>query len=73
VEPYEVRVRVAGKCPTESDASNLTREVRAMTVNGPAGGGGGSRNVFRNIGVVSSLIDREAVQPEARIVGGDPR
>lgn len=67
-EPYEVRLRVAGKCPTESDASNLTREVRAMTLNGPAGGGGGRRNVYQNIGVVSSLIDREHVTPTVTVI-----
>lgn len=66
-EPYEVRLRVAAKCPTRRDASNVTREVRAMTLNGPAGGGGGRRTVKRNIGVVSSLIDRDQVRPTVAI------
>lgn len=62
-EPYEVRVRVAARCPTRRDASNVTREVRALTLNGPAGGGGGRRRVTRNVGVVSTTIDRAAVTP----------
>lgn len=58
--PYEVRLRVAARCETRADARRVVREVQALGTNGPAGGGGVTRSVDPTIGIVSTLIDREA-------------
>ena len=61
--PYEVRLRVAGKCDNSTDAAEIGREVQTLYTNGPAGGGGATMNTKRVIGIVSTLIDREYVDP----------
>lgn len=58
----EVRLRVAAKCATESDAGTIGREVQTLYNNGPAGGGA-RMNTREVIGIVSTLIDRSAVDP----------
>jgi hypothetical protein len=60
-DPYEVRLRVAAKCPTQRDADRVTRLVENLYGSGPAGGGGGMRDSKRVIGIVSTLIDRDDV------------
>ena len=62
--PYEVRLRVAARSPTQDGASLVGEEVEALYTNGPAGGGGARKYVHEQIGVVSTLIDRERVQSE---------
>lgn len=63
-DPYEVRLRVVGNCPTEDDAKRIGREVQTLYTNGPAGGGGATMTVQKVVGVVSTLIDREYVEPQ---------
>lgn len=63
-DPYEVRLRVAGKCASETDARAVAREVERLYTNGPAGGGGARKDVRPNVGLVSTLISRDAVEPE---------
>ena len=36
-------------------------EVEALYTNGPAGGGGTRKHVYEQIGIVSTLIERERV------------
>lgn len=62
-DPYEVRLRVAGKCETKTEASRIAREVQTLYTNGPAGGGGATKNTELVVGIVSTLIDRDHVQP----------
>lgn len=61
--PMEVRARVVARTRTRADAERVGREVEALYTNGPAGGGGATRLVNPVIGVVSTLIERELVQP----------
>ena len=61
--PMEVRARVVARTRTRADAERVGREVEALYTNGPAGGGGATRLVTPVIGVVSTLIERELVQP----------
>lgn len=68
-EPYEVCLRVAAKCTTEADAQTVAREVERLYTNGPAGGGGAQKTVWRNIGLVSTLISRDVVEPEVDLDG----
>jgi hypothetical protein len=61
-EPYEVRLRLAMRTTDRRAAEAVGFEVRALHVNGPAGGGGGSDPVVREILAVQSvLLPREAV------------
>lgn len=66
-EPYEVRLRVAGKGRTRDDATEIGREVQRLYTNGPAGGGGASMRTNEVIGIASTLIDREHVTPKVEI------
>ncbi|MFC6907036.1 acyclic terpene utilization AtuA family protein [Halalkalicoccus tibetensis] len=63
-EPYEVRLRVAAKCPTQSAAKRVAREVQTLYTNGPAGGGGATMKTQKIVGIVSTLIDRTHVEPQ---------
>ena len=65
--PYEVRLRVAARAPTSERAAIVGEEVEALYTNGPAGGGGARRYVHEQIGIVSTLIDRERVQSEVTV------
>lgn len=66
-DPYEVRLRVAGRCPTRGDADRVGREVQRLYTNGPAGGGGATMRTEPVVGIVSTLVDRSAVQSTVTI------
>jgi hypothetical protein len=69
-EPYEVRLRIAARTDDRKAAEAVGFEVRAMHVNGPAGGGGGSDPSVREILAVQSLLlDRKLVNPEVFVEG----
>jgi hypothetical protein len=64
-EPYEVRLRIAVRTNDRAAAEAVGFEVRALHVNGPAGGGGGSDPVVREILAVQSvLLPRALVDPQ---------
>lgn len=65
-EPYEVRVRAAGRAATREAAELVGEEVEALFTNGPAAGGGVRRSTREVIGVVSTLIPRDRVRCETR-------
>ena len=65
--PYEVRLRVAGRAATAERAMAVGEEVEALYTNGPAGGGGARKQVYEQIGIVSTLIDRESVRSSVTI------
>lgn len=60
-QPYEIRLRVAARAPTPERAALVGEEVEALYTNGPAGGGGTRKYVHEQIGIVSTLIERERV------------
>jgi hypothetical protein len=66
-DPYEVRVRVAGRTGTAADAERIAGEVEALYTNGPAGGGGAARSVREVVAVASTLIPRDKVRCRVRI------
>jgi hypothetical protein len=59
--PYEVRLRVAARAPTAQRAMLVGEEVEALYTNGPGGGGGTRKYVHEQIGIVSTLLERERV------------
>ena len=59
--PYEVRLRIAARAKTAELAALIGEEVEALYTNGPAGGGGTRKYVHEQIGIVSTLIERERV------------
>jgi hypothetical protein len=60
-QPYEVRLRIAGKALTSEQAALVGEEVEALYTNGPAGGGGVRKYVNEVVGIVSVLLDRSKV------------
>jgi hypothetical protein len=66
-EPYEIRVRVAGRAGIRENAERVGEEVEALWTNGPGGGGGARKSVHERIGVVSTLIERDRVRPELQV------
>ncbi|MGJ7473897.1 acyclic terpene utilization AtuA family protein [Pseudomonas fulva] len=60
-EPWEVRLRVAARCASKSDAVRIGNEVETLYTNGPYGGGGASKSVRQVVAVASLLLPRDAV------------
>jgi hypothetical protein len=60
----EIRLRVAGRSKSLTEAALVGEEVEALYTNGPAGGGGVRKNVAEVIGIVSVLIDRNKISPQ---------
>ena len=69
IEPYEVRVRVAGLYARRADAERIGWEIEALGTNGPAGGGGFRKSVIERIGVVSALVPRDVVHTDVTVFG----
>ena len=67
-EPPEVRVRVSVRCETAEQARRVTREVEALYLNGPAGGGGATQSVREVIAADAVLIPREWVQTQVEVL-----
>jgi len=59
--PYEIRLRVAARAQSPEEAAIVGEEVEALYTNGPAGGGGTRKYVNEQIGIVSTLLDRDRV------------
>ena len=67
-EPYEVRVRFAVRTATRAQAEWVGREVEALYLNGPGGGGGVTQSVREVVAAASALIPREAVTPDVQVI-----
>lgn len=60
-EPYEVRVRVAGRTQNMKEAVRIGNEVETLYTNGPAGGGGATKVAREVVAMVSVVVPRELV------------
>jgi hypothetical protein len=69
-EPYEVRVRVAGRTENLREAVRIGNEVETLYTNGPAGGGGAFKSARDVVAVASVLLPRELATPHVQFVGG---
>jgi hypothetical protein len=67
-EPYEVRVRVAGRTENLREAVRIGNEVETLYTNGPAGGGGAWKSARDVVAVASVLLPRELAAPSVRFV-----
>ncbi|GAA4328402.1 DUF1446 domain-containing protein [Pigmentiphaga soli] len=68
-EPYEVRLRVAGRCPDKRSANLLGDEVRQLNMQGPAAAGGPMNYGAKEIIAVNSvLIPRHWVETQIVVV-----
>jgi len=67
-EPYEVRLRVAGRTQSMSEAARIGNEVETLYTNGPARGGGVSRHAREVVAVQSILLPRSRVKPSIHTV-----
>ena len=62
-EPAEVRLRVAGRTESMSEAVRIGNEVETLYTNGPAGGGGATKSARQVVAVVSTLVPQAAARP----------
>jgi hypothetical protein len=69
-EPYEVRVRVAGRTENLREAIRIGNEVETLYTNGPAGGGGAFKSARDVVAVASVLLPRDLAKPSIQFVGG---
>ncbi|MFC0134813.1 ABC transporter substrate-binding protein [Massilia eurypsychrophila] len=60
-EPYEVRIRVAGRTDSMREAARIGNEVESLYTCGPAGGGGAFKSARDIVAVLSTLLPRDAV------------
>ena len=67
-EPYEVRLRVAGRTENLREAVRIGNEVETLYTNGPAGGGGAWKSARDVVAVASVLLPRELAAPSVRFV-----
>jgi hypothetical protein len=68
-EPYEVRLRVAGRTENLREAVRIGNEVETLYTNGPAAGGGAFKLARDVVAVASVLLPRELAKPSVRFVG----
>jgi hypothetical protein len=68
-EPYEVRVRVAGRTENLHEAVRIGNEVETLYTNGPAAGGGAFKSARDVVAVASVLLPRELAKPSIQFVG----
>jgi len=69
-EPYEVRLRLAGRTDNRKAAHAIGFETRAMHINGPGGAGGACEPRVRDVLAVKSvLLPRRFVNPQIAVEG----
>jgi hypothetical protein len=67
--PKDVRLRVAALAKDQRQVEILCREVEALYINGPAGGGGVTKQIEENIAITSAFIPRSQVEYKTSILG----
>jgi len=67
-EPYEVRLRVAGRTETLAEAVRIGNEVETLYTNGPAGGGGAWKSAREVVAVQSILVPAALARPSVQFV-----
>jgi len=65
--PYEVRIRVAGRTDSLAEAVRIGNEVETLYTNGPAGGGGAVKSAREIVAVVSVLLPADLAVPSVQV------
>lgn len=68
-EPYEVRLRIAGRADNRRAAEAIGWEIETLLTNGPQGGAGDFKQVKEILAVQSVLLPRELVSTQIDVVG----
>jgi hypothetical protein len=66
--PYEVRLRVAARTETMTDAVKIGNEVETLYSNGPAGGGGAWKSARPVVSIASALIQEDMVETSVTVL-----
>ena len=66
-EVRDVRARIAGRTSTLREAEQIGREIEAIWLNGPAGGGGATWAAREVIAAASTLLPRGRVRPSFKM------
>ena len=66
-DPYEVRLRAAGRFFHRDEGQRLMQEIESLYVNGPAGGGGVVTALRENIAMDAAYLERSLVIPSIGI------
>ncbi|MFZ4875737.1 acyclic terpene utilization AtuA family protein [Janthinobacterium sp. Mn2066] len=61
-EPYEVRLRVAGRAASLKEAARIGNEVETLYTCGPSGGGGATKAAREVVAVRATLVDAALVR-----------
>lgn len=70
---HEVRLRIAARADDTESAAAIGREVEALYVNGPAGGGGARSRLTKIVSVASILIPEQDIHTSIQWQGGIDR
>lgn len=66
-DPYEARIRVAGRTDSLREAVRISNEVESLYTCGPAGGGGATKSAKDIVAVLSTLLPRDDVVPSVHL------
>jgi len=66
-DPYEVRIRAAGRTNSLAEAVLIGNEVETLYTNGPAGGGGAFKSAREIVAVASVLVPKELTSPAIQL------
>ena len=66
-DPWEVRLRAAGRSSSRRLAAMVLREVEALYTNGPFGGGGVSGSTQDTVGILTAFVPRDKVHPKVHM------
>jgi len=66
-DPWEVRLRAAGRAISQQAAAMIHREVEALYTNGPAAGGGVTGSTRETVGILTCFIPRDRVHPQVHM------
>jgi hypothetical protein len=67
LEPAEVRLRIAARAGTKAEAEAIGREIEALWIAGPYGGGGATRTVREVVAVGSVFVSRSLACPRVEL------
>jgi hypothetical protein len=68
-EPYEVHLRLVGRCQDRKTAERLADTLWRLQIFGPAAVGGHRKSITPIVGMFSFMVPRDAVHTSVRMIG----